>query len=116
MHVGEETQLVCADHTYLHVLTARINDCLPSCFPQYEAFRRKPFAFLGRKDEFVSKITHIPPNLVVTTRASHNSFDLSIRYPHHVSSARMASDRGMRHGARRQTDTSQPHPHRRFPR
>jgi len=38
--------------------------------------------------------------------------DLSITLPSpNVSSARMASDRGMRHGARRQTDTSQPHPH-----
>src|SRR6266478_1619100 len=27
---------------------------------------------------------HIPPNLVVAPRASHNTLDLSIRYPHHV--------------------------------
>jgi len=37
MHVGEETQLVCADHTHLHVLTARMNDCLPSGFPHIPA-------------------------------------------------------------------------------
>lgn len=55
--IGDEKNLACADHDHLHVLTARINDCLPGCFPQYEAFRRKPFAFLGRKDELVSKIT-----------------------------------------------------------
>jgi Transposase DDE domain len=61
-------------------------------------------------------LRHIPPNLVVTTRASHKTLDLSIRYPHHVSSAPMASDRGMRHGTRCQTDTSQPHDHRRLPR
>ena len=30
---------------------------------------------------------HIPPNLVVTTRASHNTLALSICYPHDVSSA-----------------------------
>src|SRR3989442_1690487 len=60
--------------------------------------------------------THIPPNLVVTPQASHTMLDLSIRYPHDVSSAPMASDRGMRHGTRRQTDTPQPHDHRRLPR
>jgi hypothetical protein len=27
---------------------------------------------------------HIPPNLVVAPRASHNTLDLSMRYPHHV--------------------------------
>jgi hypothetical protein len=53
---------------------------------------------------------------VVTPRASHNTLDLSIRYPHHVSSAPMASDREMRHGTHRQTDTPQPHDHRRLPR
>ena len=26
---------------------------------------------------------HIPPNLVVAPRASHNTLDLSMRYPHH---------------------------------
>jgi hypothetical protein len=55
--VGDEEHLACTDHDHLHLLTARINDCLPACFPQYEAFRRRPFAFLGRKDELVSKIT-----------------------------------------------------------
>lgn len=54
----KQEDLACGDFDHLHILTARINDCLPSCFPQYEAFRRRPFAFLGRKDEFVSKITH----------------------------------------------------------
>ena len=62
---GTPTTLECADHDNLHVLTARITDRLPSCFPQYEAFCRRPFAFLGRKDEFVSKITerwkNVPP-------------------------------------------------------
>jgi ribosomal protein S27E len=31
-----------------------------------------------------SLLLHIPPNLVVAPRASHNTLDLSIRYPHHV--------------------------------
>jgi hypothetical protein len=53
----KKDDLACTDFDHLHVLTARINDCLPGCFPQYEAFRRRPFAFLGRRDEFVSKIT-----------------------------------------------------------
>ena len=64
---GTPMSLECADHDNLHVLTARITDRLPSCFPQYEAFCRRPFAFLGRKDEFVSKITetwnNVPPLL-----------------------------------------------------
>jgi hypothetical protein len=55
--LGSVHTLQCNDHAHLHVLVARLNDCLPKCFPQYEAFRRKPFAFLGKKDEFVSKIT-----------------------------------------------------------
>src|SRR5262245_2710063 len=33
---------------------------------------------------------HIPLNYVVTPRCSHSSLDLSIRYPHDVSSAPMA--------------------------
>jgi hypothetical protein len=64
---GTPTSLECADHDNLHVLTARITARLPSCFPQYEAFSQRPFAFLGRKDEFVSKITetwkNVPPLL-----------------------------------------------------
>ena len=33
--------------------------------------------------EVVCKLAHIPPNLVVAPRASHNTLDLSMRYPHH---------------------------------
>src|SRR6266851_1500483 len=73
-------------------------------------------ACLSEVDGETRRRAHIPPNLVVTTRASHKTLDLSIRYHHHISSAPMASDRGMRHGTRRQTDTSQPHHHCRFPR
>ena len=31
-----------------------------------------------------SERPHIPPNLVVAPRASHNTLDLSMRYHHHV--------------------------------
>ena len=96
---------------YVHALEAQRNGLATR--PKVDVVYLALQLFLEARISFRA---HIPPNLVVTTRASHNSFDLSIRYPHHVSSARMASDRGMRHGARRQTDTSQPHPHRRFPR
>jgi hypothetical protein len=59
---------------------------------------------------------HIPPNLVVTPRASHKALDLSIRSPHDVSSAPMAICMEMRHGTDCQTDTRKPHHHHRFPR
>jgi hypothetical protein len=55
--VGEELQLECANHDNLHILTSRLNDALPDRFPSYEAFRRRPFAFLGRKDEIVGAVT-----------------------------------------------------------
>ena len=61
--LGSTHVLQCNDHAHLHVLVARLNDCLPKCFPQYEAFRHRPFAFLGKKDEFVSKITKDWTNL-----------------------------------------------------
>src|SRR5712671_3948862 len=35
---------------------------------------------------------HIPPNLVVVPRASHNTLDLSMGCPHHVFSTPMASE------------------------
>jgi hypothetical protein len=57
MPFGQPTRLQCPNHIHLQVLAARLADCLPSCFPQYEAFHRRPFAFLGKKEEFVSKIT-----------------------------------------------------------
>jgi hypothetical protein len=55
--VGEERQLECANHDHLHILTSRLNDVLPEKFPSYEAFRRRPFAFLGRKDEIVGAVS-----------------------------------------------------------
>jgi hypothetical protein len=66
---------------------------------------------VGQKHNF-----HTPPDLVVTSQSSQNTLALSIPYPHPVSSAPMTSDRGMRHGTRRQTDTPQPYDHRQLPR
>lgn len=45
-----------ADHRHLALLARRINDRLPSKFPGYAALYQRPFAFLGRKDELVSRI------------------------------------------------------------
>src|SRR6266446_3218764 len=62
------------------------------------------------------RIAHIPPNLVVGPWASHTTLDITTRYPHHVSSSPTAICMEMRHGTKCQTDTPQPHHHRRFPR
>jgi hypothetical protein len=40
----------------LWFLRARLDDVLPERFPQYDAFRRRPFTFLGRKNEIVEVI------------------------------------------------------------
>ena len=61
-------------------------------------------------------ISHIPPNLVVGPWVSHTILDTTTRYPHHVSSSPTAICMEMRHGTECQTDTPQPHHHRRFPR
>lgn len=55
--VGAEQKLETANHDHLHLLTARINDVLPAKFPSYKAFRRRPFSFLGQKDEIVGLVT-----------------------------------------------------------
>src|SRR5262245_43515286 len=60
-------------------------------------------------------IIHIPPNLVVALRGTHNTFAISTRYLHHVPSAPTTADRGMRHGTDHRSDTPKPHHHRRFP-
>jgi len=54
---GEETTLSTSDHRHLGLLAARINNRLPSKFPQYKALYHRPFAFLGRKDELVAGVT-----------------------------------------------------------
>jgi hypothetical protein len=61
---GAPLRLTCAEHMGLAVLAARINDALPGAFPDYEAFRRRPFAFLARKtgDEIVEAVASKMPN------------------------------------------------------
>jgi len=53
-HFGEEVELATDQH--LKLLAARIEDVLPNQFPEYQAFRQRPFTFLGRKDELVSLV------------------------------------------------------------
>ena len=53
--LGAQQALSIENHLHLGVVSARINDCLPEKFPQYEAFRNRPFVFLGKKDEIVQK-------------------------------------------------------------
>jgi hypothetical protein len=60
---GEPHVVDCSDHSFLHVLAARINDVLPHKFPQYRAFRRRPFSFLGQKDEIVQAVARSWPNV-----------------------------------------------------
>ena len=55
--IGEACKLETANHDHLHILTARLNDVLPGKFPWYEAFRRRPYSFLGQKDEIVALVT-----------------------------------------------------------
>jgi Piwi domain len=62
---GLPTRLRCADH--LGFLVALIDSLLPARFPNYEAFRRRPFKFIGKRDELVSSISrqlHNPPALL----------------------------------------------------
>jgi hypothetical protein len=46
----------CKDHDFMHLITSRLSDVLPQRFPQYNAFSRRPFAFLGQKEEIVSSV------------------------------------------------------------
>src|SRR5262249_56759715 len=61
-------------------------------------------------------LIQIPPDYVVTHPCLRNPLDVSTRGAHHVSSAPRTTDREMRHGADRQTQTPKPHPHRRLSR
>lgn len=48
--LGAETTDLCTDH--LQLIAARITDLLPTKFPGYPAFQRRPFSFVAkRKDE-----------------------------------------------------------------
>jgi len=49
--IGEPATLSCGEH--LQFIVALIDGVLPKKFPGYEAFRRHPFAFAGKKDELV---------------------------------------------------------------
>ena len=67
-------------------------------------------------EELMEERGHIPPNYVVTPRFSHHMLDLSMCYPHDVSSSPTAICMETRHGTDRQSDSRKPHHHRRFPR
>jgi len=54
---GKTESIACDDFDHMHLLTARLGDVLPQRFPRYKAFRRRPFAFLGQKQEIVGSIT-----------------------------------------------------------
>ncbi len=64
---GREVELDTGDHDVLHLVVARLNDVMPCVFPNYEAFRQRPFSFLGQKDELVRLVTkewqRVPPLL-----------------------------------------------------
>lgn len=53
---GSKQNLPITDHIHLGFLARRINDRLPEKFPQYHALRRRPFEFLGQRDELVAKV------------------------------------------------------------
>ena len=62
---GTEQVLETTDHRHLGLLAARIGNRLPTKFPKYDALRTRPFAFLGQRDELVSRVTadrkSVPP-------------------------------------------------------
>ena len=49
--VGDPVTLQCSEH--LQFIVSLIDALLPKKFPGYDAFRRHPFAFAGKKDEIV---------------------------------------------------------------
>ncbi len=50
--VGEKTLLQSKDH--LSLIASLIDEFLPIKFPKYEAFRKRPFVFIGKKEEIVA--------------------------------------------------------------
>lgn len=76
---GEKKTLKIAEH--LKLLTARIHEVLPEKFPQYEAFRRRPFTFRGKKEEMVAAIQTVVKGLppVVSGFRIHPKFELDAR-------------------------------------
>lgn len=63
--IGDPVTLQCSEH--LQFIVSLIDALLPSKFPGYDAFRRRPFAFAGKKDELVgasaTKLRTKPPLL-----------------------------------------------------
>jgi hypothetical protein len=50
--IGDPVTLQCSEH--LQLIVSLIDSLLPKKFPGYDAFRRHPFAFAGKKGEIVS--------------------------------------------------------------
>src|ERR1700722_9095525 len=50
--IGDPVTLRCSEH--LQFIVSLIDALLPRKFPGYDACRRRPFAFAGKKDELVS--------------------------------------------------------------
>jgi hypothetical protein len=50
--VGEPTLLQSKEH--LSLIASLIDEFLPKKFPKYEAFRKRPFVFIGKKEEIVA--------------------------------------------------------------
>jgi hypothetical protein len=50
--VGEQTLLRSKEH--LSLIASLIDEFLPLKFPKYEAFRKRPFVFIGKKEEIVA--------------------------------------------------------------
>src|SRR5260221_14568577 len=55
--LGAEITDLCTDH--LQLIAARITDLLPTKFPGYPAFQRRPFSFVARRkdEEIVQTVT-----------------------------------------------------------
>ena len=63
--IGDPVTLQCGEH--LQFIVWLIDTLLPNKFPGYDGFRRRPFAFAGKKDELVgasaAKLRQKPPLL-----------------------------------------------------
>ena len=46
----------CQKHEFMHLISGRLSNVLPQRFPKYKAFSRRPFAFLGQKEEIVGSV------------------------------------------------------------
>lgn len=50
--IGSPATLACAEH--LPLLASIIDERLPTKFPAYDAFRRRPFSFISRRDKIIA--------------------------------------------------------------